>query len=161
MADKAMDVYLNDHLAGAMFGSELARQIESQAAGTPLAARIGDLAAQIADDQRELSELMTRMEVAKNPVKQVTTWVAEKLSRIKLAGVGSGRSSMGLFTALETLSLGVEGKASLWRMLKQVEDRYSGLDASRLDVLIERATAQRDALETERSIAGRRVFAGA
>jgi hypothetical protein len=25
MADKAMDVYLNDHLAGAMLGSELAK----------------------------------------------------------------------------------------------------------------------------------------
>jgi hypothetical protein len=61
--------------------------------------------------------------------------------------------------ALETLSLGVEGKASLWRMLKHVEGRYPALDASRLDALIRRAEAQREVLEAERSTTGRRVFA--
>ena len=30
MADKAMNVYLNDHLAGAMLGSDLAEQIRSE-----------------------------------------------------------------------------------------------------------------------------------
>ncbi|HEY5430495.1 MAG TPA: hypothetical protein VIK04_15370 [Solirubrobacteraceae bacterium] len=91
MTDKAMAVYLNDHLAGAMFGSEPARQIESQTAGTPLAARIGELATQIEDDQRGLSDLMERMGVAKNPVKQATTWLAEKVSRVKLTTHHSSR----------------------------------------------------------------------
>ena len=63
MSDKAMEVYLNDHLAGATFGSDLARQIESQTDGTPLGATIGELATQIADDRRTLSELMERMGV--------------------------------------------------------------------------------------------------
>lgn len=31
MADKAMQVYLNDHLAGAMFGRNLARQMRNSA----------------------------------------------------------------------------------------------------------------------------------
>ena len=161
MTDKAMAVYLNDHLAGAMFGSELARQIESQTAGTPLAARIGELATQIEDDQRGLSDLMERMGVAKNPVKQATTWLAEKVSRVKLTGVSAGGSEISLFTALETLALGVEGKASLWRMLTHVAERYPALDASQLEVLIGRAEAQREALEAERAATGRRVFSGA
>jgi hypothetical protein len=156
-----MDVYLNDHLAGAMFGSELARQIESQAQGTPLAARIGELATQIEDDQQALRELMERLDVTKNPVKQAATWVGEKFSRVKLSGVASGGPGLGLFMALETLSLGVEGKASLWRMLRQLQDRYPALEASRLDELIGRAEAQREVLETERGDAGRRVFVGA
>jgi hypothetical protein len=160
MADRAMDVYLNDHLAGAMFGSELARQIESQAEGTPLAARIGELATQIEDDQQALREMMENLGVTQNPVKQATTWLTEKFSRVKLTGLTSGGPDVGLFLALETLSLGVEGKASLWRMLRQVEDRYPRLETSRLDVLIGRAEAQREVLEVERGEAGRRVFVG-
>ena len=44
MADKAMDVYLNDHLAGAMLGSDLAEQIRSQNQRTPLGELMGVLA---------------------------------------------------------------------------------------------------------------------
>jgi hypothetical protein len=159
MADKAMEVYLNDHLAGAMFGSDLARQIESQSDETELGTRMGEIAMQIEEDQESLTDLMQRMGVSKNPVKQATTWVAEKLSRVKLTGVTSGEDGLGLFMALETLSLGVEGKASLWRMLRHVEDRYPELDERELDVLIARAEAQRDVLELERAEAGRRTFA--
>jgi hypothetical protein len=36
MADKAIDVYLNDHLAGAMLGVDLANQIQAQSHGTAL-----------------------------------------------------------------------------------------------------------------------------
>jgi hypothetical protein len=159
MADKAMQVYLNDHLAGAMFGSDLARQIESRSDATDLETRMGEIAMQIEEDQRSLMDLMERMGVAKNPVKQATTWVAEKLSRVKLTGVTSGEDGLGLFMALETLTLGVEGKASLWRMLKHVQDRYPELDAAELDVLITRAEAQREVLEQERAQAGLRAFA--
>jgi hypothetical protein len=159
MADKAMNVYLNDHVAGAMFGSDLARQIESQSEGTELATRIRELGTQIEEDRQTLSDLMERMGVTKNPVKQATTWLAEKVSRVKLTGLSSREGGLGVFMALETLYLGVEGKASLWRMLKDVEDRYLALDAGELDTLIARAEAQRDVLETERRAAGRRAFA--
>lgn len=158
MADKAMEVYLNDHLAGAMFGSDLARQIVSQSHGTPLASRMEELATQIEEDQQTLSDLMARLQVTKNPVKQATTWLAEKFSRVKLTGPTSGDSQLGLFMSLETLSLGVEGKASLWRMLAQVEDRYPGLNPSELDALIARAETQRNLLEAERIAAGRHAF---
>jgi hypothetical protein len=158
MADKAMEVYLNDHLAGATFGSDLARQIESQSEGTERATRIGELAMQIEEDQQTLSDLMQRLEVTRNPVKQATTWVAEKFSRVKLTGLSAGERGLGLFMALETLSLGVEGKASLWRMLKLVQDRYPGLAADELDALIARAEAQREVIETERYAAGQSIF---
>jgi hypothetical protein len=158
MADKAMEVYLNDHLAGATFGSDLARQIESQAEGTDRATRIGELAAQIEADQETLSDLMQRLGVTKNPVKQATTWLAEKFSRVKLTGLGAGERGIGLFMALETLSLGVEGKASLWRMLKLVQDRYPTLAPGELDALIARAEAQRDVIETERYAVGQSIF---
>jgi hypothetical protein len=161
MADKAMEVYLNDHLAGAMFGTDLAKQIESRSEGTELGTQVGEVSTQIEEDQRTLSELMERMGVTKNPVKQATTWLAEKFSRIKLTGLTSGEREVGLFMALETLSLGIEGKASMWRMLTQVEDRYPELDRSELDRLLTRAEAQRRVVETARLATGLGTFTGA
>ena len=154
-----MDTYLNDHLAGAMFGAELARQLEAQTAGSERARWFSELADQIEADRQTLSELMDRLGTNKNPVKQATTWLAEKFSRVKLTELGSGADELGLFMAIETLALGVEGKACLWRELHDVADRYPALRESELDGLIGRADDQRRMLEAERAAAGRRAFA--
>jgi hypothetical protein len=104
-------------------------------------------------------ELMERMGVAKNPVKQATGWVAEKASRVKFSGVLSGEPEHGAFLALESLSLGVEGKRSLWVALAEVQEHYPALQATSLATLIERAEAQRTTLELERLAAGVRALA--
>jgi len=70
MADKAMDVYLNDHLAGAMLGSDLAQQIRDHNENTPLGELMRSLAPQIEEDRQTLIGLMARMRISKNPVKQ-------------------------------------------------------------------------------------------
>ena len=158
MADKAMDVYLNDHLAGAMFGTDLAEQIRDQSEGTPLGDLMGSLAPQIEQDRQTLIDLMERMGTSRNPVKQATTWVAEKAGRAKFGGLTSGEPELGIFMALESLTLGVEGKKSLWKALKEVADQYEPLASINLDALIDTAQAQHDALERERLAAGRRAL---
>jgi hypothetical protein len=80
--------------------------------------------------------------------------MAEKGSRVKFTGAASGEPDHGAFMALETLTLGVEGKASPWKALKTVQDQYSALGSTNLDELIERADAQHEALERERLAAG-------
>ena len=161
MADKPMDVYLNDHLAGAMLGSDLAEQIQKESEGTPLGDLMAKLAAQIEEDRETLIDLMERMGTSKNPVKQATTWLAEKASRPKFSGMTSGEPDVGTFMALESLTLGVEGKASLWKALKEVESEYPPLAAAGLDDLAVRAESQLTALEGERLAAGRQIFADA
>jgi hypothetical protein len=158
MADKAMDVYLNDHLAGAMFGSDLAKQIRSQAEGTALGEVMASLASQIDADRLTLIDVMDRMGTSKNPVKQATTWIAEKASRPKFSGRTSGEPELGTFLALESLSLGVEGKGAMWKALKDVSDKHAVLASINLDELIARAEAQRRTLEGERLAAGRRAL---
>jgi hypothetical protein len=159
MADKAIDVYLNDHLAGAMLGSDLAEQIQAQNDGTALGELMETLASQIEQDRQTLIELMEQLEISKNPVKQATAWVAEKASRVKLSGMSSGDSELGTFMALETLALGVQGKACLWTALKQVADQHPPIAALNLDQLIDRAHAQKAALEHERLAAAERALA--
>jgi hypothetical protein len=159
MADKAIDVYLNDHLAGAMLGIDLAGQIQSQNDGTPLGELMKSLAPQIEQDRQTLIELTPEMDSSKNPVKQATAWIAEKASRAKFHGMTSGEPDLGTFMALETLVLGVQGKACMWRALKQVADQYPPLVSLHLDELIERADSQYEMLERERLAAGRRALA--
>lgn len=160
MADKAMDVYLNDHLAGAMLGSDLAEQIRDQSEGTPLGDVMTTIAAEIEEDRETLLELMERMGTSRNPVKQVTGWMAEKASRVKFSGATSGEPDHGVFMALESLRLGVAGKKGLWLVLQQVRSDYDGLADLDLARLIERAGTQEQTLERERIAAGTRALGG-
>jgi hypothetical protein len=158
MAHKAMDVYLNDHLGGATLGANLAGQIADHAEATPLAEVMTRLHAEIDEDRRTLLDLMDRMDVPRNPVKQATGWLTEAASRLKFSGATSGESDHGIFMALESMALGVEGKLSLWRALHQVRAEHPALAAVDLDGLIARAEEQHATLERERLAAGRRAL---
>jgi hypothetical protein len=60
--------------------------------------------------------------------------------------------------ALETLTLGVQGKRKMWTVLKEVQSQYPPLASTNLDELIERADTQHDLLERERLAAGVRAL---
>jgi hypothetical protein len=160
MADKAMDVYLNDHLAGAMLGSDLAKQIRDQHENTPLGDRMRSIAPQIEEDRQTLIALMQQMGTSRNPVKQATAWATEKASHVKFRGMTSGEPDLGTFMAVESLALGVLGKLSLWRALAQVADQYPAIASVNLDELIDRARTQYDLLEHERLAASRQALSG-
>jgi hypothetical protein len=159
MTDRAIEVYLNDHFAGAMLGSDLAQSIRDRHEGTPLGEVMASIATDIEQDRQTLAELMDSMDVSRNPVKQAAGWVAEKASRVKFSGLSSGEPDQGAFMALESLALGVQGKACLWRSLKQVAGQYPPLASINFDELITRAESQHATLERERMEAGRRALA--
>jgi hypothetical protein len=150
MADRPLDVYLNDHLGGATLGADLAGQIRDRTEGTPLGEIMARIAAEIEEDREQLSDLMDALDVSRNPVKQVTGWVAEKASRVKFSGAGSGERDQGLLMALESLRLGVAGKKCLWLVLHELRDQHEAIAAVDLDELIARASAQEGTLERER-----------
>jgi len=52
MADKPMDVYLNDHLAGGHAWDDLVEQIRDRHEGTPLGDVMGSIAPEIEDDRQ-------------------------------------------------------------------------------------------------------------
>jgi hypothetical protein len=158
VADRAIDVYLNDHLGGAMLGSDLARRIRDRHEGAPLGELMKSIAAQIEEDRETLVELMERMDVSKNPLKQAAGWVAEKASQVKFSGLGSGEPDQSAFMELETLALGVLGKHKMWLVLKEVQGEHPPLASLNLDELIQRAVTQHDLLERERLAAGVRAL---
>ncbi len=159
MAEKELAVYLNDHLGGAMLGSDLAEQIRDGNEGTPLGEVMTRIAAEIEEDREKLVSLMDALDVSRNPVKQATGWLAEKASRVKFSGATSGEPDHGLFMALESLRLGVAGKKCLWLALQHVQADHPPLAATDLDSLLARASEQELTLERERMAVGARVLA--
>ena len=160
MADRALDVYLNDHLGGAMLGTDLAEQIRERSEGTPLGELMAEISPEIEEDRQTLIGLMEKLDVSRNPLKQASAWLAEKASRIKFGGASSGEPDFGLFMAVETLTLGVEGKLSLWKALKQMPADHPLHQAVNLDDLIARAQSQHDRLEAQRIELGPDVLTG-
>jgi uncharacterized coiled-coil protein SlyX len=149
MARNGLDVYLNDHVAGSTMGLDLARRLASQVEGA-----LGQVMAGIADeierDRETLERLMDRVGTSQNPVKQGITWMAEKASRLKFSGATTGDRELGTLLALETLSLGVEGKRCLWESLALIPDADPAIQELDLSELTARAASQRATIDRER-----------
>lgn len=146
----ALGTYLNDHLAGATLGLDHARQLEQASEGTPFGAEMARTAREIEEDRETLIAIMDALGTSRNPVKAATAWVAEKAGRVKFSGATSGDRELGRYLALEAMSLGVEGKKSLWQALARIAPGYPALASFDFDRLIGRAQSQRGLLEDER-----------
>src|SRR3954453_14629941 len=143
-------IYLNDHLAGATGGLELARRALGANRGSDFEAPLERLATEIAEDRAALADVMTRLGGARDPLKVWAGWAAEKWGRLKLNGRISGYSPLSRVLELEVLALGVEGKRTMWRALDRTcsdDARLAGVD---LDALVRRAERQRGLIERER-----------
>jgi hypothetical protein len=156
-----LGVYLNDHLAGATAGVELARRTAAAAApGSAAAGALKELAADIAADRDALVKIMAALGVPPRSYKVLAAWAGEKLGRLKLNGRLLARSPLSGLLEAEMLRLGVEGKGCGWRTLRALAERDSRLDAGRLDELIARAARQSATLEEIRIGMAGPVLAG-
>lgn len=144
--NEALDAYLNDHLAGAAAGVELAERIAEHNPG-PLATHLEELGLAIAADRDTLEQLMERLGVIPSRPKQVAGKVLETLSRFRLNERITGSPDVTRLMEIETLSLGIEGKLALWRSLEQVTASRPELADFDLGALIARAVDQRSGLE--------------
>jgi hypothetical protein len=148
--EPALSIYLNDHLAGSIIGFELATRAANNNKGTPMGTFLAQLARDIEQDRRTLEELMSQLGIQKSAVKGAVAWVAEKMGRLKLNGQIAGYSDLSRLEELEGLSLGVEGKLTLWRNLITVRAKYPPLEDANLEELVARAEDQRAQLERAR-----------
>jgi hypothetical protein len=151
-------IYLNDHLAGATAGTELARRMAASGHLPDPPGALPRLASEIAEDRAALLEMMAALGVPVRSYKVYAAWAGEKAGRLKPNGRLRARSPLSNLEELELLRLGVEGKAAGWRTLRVLADRDSRLAAGRLDDLIARARRQADLLEDLRVAAAARVI---
>lgn len=158
-----LGIYLNDHLAGATAGAELARRMARSHRGGEGSARedsgaLNRLAAEIAQDRSALITIMAALGITVRAYKVGAAWIGEKAGRLKFNGRLLARSPLSDLEELEILRLGVEGKAAGWRTLRARADTDARLDAGRLDELISRAGRQVEELEELRVRAASRVL---
>ena len=142
-----LGIYLNDHLAGATAGTELAHRTARSHADGKNGGTLRRLAAEIAQDRAALLDIMAALGIKVRRYKTVAAWVGEKAGRLKFNGRLLARSPLSDLEELEMLRLGVEGKAAGWRTLRTLAETDTRLDPGRLDELISRARRQADLLE--------------
>ncbi len=117
--NRFLRIYLNDHLAGATVGVELAKRSQKSNKGTPLGDFLAEFAADVSADKAQLEELMAKIGAGRNMMKSRAAWVAEKMGRLKSNGQLTGYSDLGRLIELEGLMVGVTGKIGLWRSLSE------------------------------------------
>ena len=147
---KYLAVYLNDHLAGATGGHELAKRAASSAEDTEYGPFLSELEHEIAEDRASLIRIMERFDVKQDRLKTTGAYIGEKLGRLKPNAHLTSYSPLSRVVELEFLMLGVAGKLALWKSLLAVADDDERLDAQELAALAERAQRQRDDLERHR-----------
>jgi hypothetical protein len=152
-------IYLNDHLAGSVMGSRLAKRIVRQNEGNDYGTKVAGIAREIEEDRATLRELMDRLGIGEQRARMAMAWVAEKAMRLKPNGNLFRYSPLSRVLELETLTMGITGKLELWRSMEAVENgaRIPGFDFSQL---AQRAEAQRDAVEDLRVRAAQEALSG-
>jgi hypothetical protein len=153
VARKYLAIYLQDHMAGAIGGLELARRSLSSNGGTELGSFLEGLVRELEEDRKTLEDLMRSLRVASSPLKNSAFWAAEKLGRLKLNGRLTGYSPLSRVIELEGLRTGAEAKGGMWRSLRALRKRIPELADVPVDRMIERAERQSSGLEEQRAAA--------
>ncbi len=156
-ADRFLAIYLNDHLAGATIGVELARRLRSSNQSDPeMGQPLARICKEIEADRDALVQLMEHLQIDRDKVKPALAKVGERLGRLKLNGQIIGYSPLSRVLELEVLSGLVGGKMQLWNALEQsFGASFGGFD---FHDLAARADSQGQRLEDLHLAAAKRVL---
>ena len=126
--------------------------------GTPLGEFLSSFLAELEEERTDLHRVMESLDLPRDKVKDGMGWVAEKAGRLKLNGQLTGYSPLSRLWELEGLMIGVTGKRSLWRSLKELADTDPRVEVIDLDRLEKQAQAQLEQLEDHRLEAANAAF---
>jgi hypothetical protein len=146
-SSQLLPIYLNDHLALATAGRDLAHRSAGSNKGTELGDFLTPFAADVVADRQQLLDVMARLDITQDRIKVGAAWLGEKLGRLKLNGRLLEYSPLSRVIELEGLIAGVNAKLALWRTLAAAaaeEPRIADIDFAHL---IERARRQLEGLD--------------
>ena len=150
MANTHLATYLNDHLSGAVLAIELMKHVEHRSNDEAIRARIAGVRAEVERDRAELKALIEKLDLSASVPRRIIGWLSERMAELKLRLDDPFDGSLHLYEAVELLSIGIEGKAALWRALSAVAPQVPGLSGMDYNGLIRRASEQRETLEPTR-----------
>jgi hypothetical protein len=152
---RQLDIYLNDHLAGATVGVELSRRAANSNRGKPSGEFLERLHHEIVEDRRTLLAVARALGADTSPAKPTLARFAEKAARLKLNGRLRGYSPLSRLIELEGLEAGITAKRSLWQALARAFPDDARLASFDLDALIVRAEQQLQGAREQRLGAAR------
>jgi hypothetical protein len=156
--NKHLATYLNDHLAGAVAGIEIAKHLEDHARSEDFKTAVAGVRCGIEKDEAELRDLAGRLGLEQSSIRKAAAWIAEKGTEVKLAIDDPSDGDFRIYEALEALSLGIEGKRCLWLALESAGVSDSRLTDTDLRRLQRRSEEQRITIEELRLDAARAAF---
>lgn len=145
MDHKLLSIYLNDHLAAATAGVELADRVAGQHQGER-GEELARLAEEIRADREALRELMRRFEVGEDPVKTAAGWLGEKAGRLKPNAHLLRRSPLSDVLELEALRAGTAARIAGFQVLRAVAVHDGRASREELERLLDRAQDQSERL---------------
>ena len=155
----SLAVYLNDHLAGSVAALELIDALAGRVQGTPTEQMLRTVRVEVAADQDVLRAVLDKVG-DESRLKQAAAWLSEKVGQAKLAVAGHRHPDLDVLEGLETLALGIQGKAALWRALGVIAPENPRLSSFQYSSLEARAQAQYDQVEQARLTAARAALGG-
>jgi hypothetical protein len=153
--NRRLAIYLNDHLAGSVVGTELAKRALRENRGSSFGEFLEWLLGQILEDRATLEHLMGELGVSESRLKRALALALERVGRLKLNGQLTGYSPLSRLVELEGLVLGVTGKRALWIALQGIAETEPRLHRFDFDELRRRAEEQLAGLERLRLEAAR------
>lgn len=159
MAEDNLAVYINDHFAGSVAGVRLCERIRRISDDPELVRTIVALEDEVRRDQRTLDELRRTLGISRSRLRDAGAVLAQALSGVKLRVEGSKHVDVHRLHALDSLSLGIEGKKALWTALAAAAEESERLRLADYEALTRRADEQLATLRELRAAAARRAFA--
>ncbi len=148
--DRFLRIYLNDHLAVATAGVELATRCSNNNKGSDLGDYLERLVAELAEDRAALESVMHALGLRPSRAKGAAAWAAEKVGRLKPNGQLTGYSDLSRVIELEALWLTIEANVLLWRNLMRLGDAEPRLASVDFAQLVERGRDQTSRLDAHR-----------
>jgi hypothetical protein len=161
MSTDNLAVYLNDHLAGSVAALEIIDALAGRVHGTPTEQWLRTVRVEVAADQEVLRAVLDKVGGDESRLKQAAAWLSEKLGEAKLAVTGHRHPDLDVLEGLESLALGIQGKAALWRALGAVAPKNPQLASFQFSSLEARARTQYDQVEQARLAAADAALGGA
>jgi hypothetical protein len=150
MSREGLITYLNDHLAGSVAALELLDHLIRLQSGTAAERTLAAVRTEVEEDQQTLQSLLHEVGGKESRMRQAAAWLTEKLGQAKLHLDDPGSGEFQMLEALETLALGIQGKAALWRALAAASGRLPQVRQLDFAALEERARNQFQRVDTLR-----------
>lgn len=139
---KLLEIYLDDHAAGAAAGLSLARRLHENNRNTEWADRLRGLAEQVEEDERTLDEIREALGFEGGKAKRYLALGGERVARLKPNGRLVTYSPLSRLLECEAMEAGVSAKKRLWAAMREGPADLPELSQYDFDELTARAEAQ-------------------